>query len=519
MRPLQWILDWATLAIQRHPHVLRTGLDAAEYLVPERFRARLPSTAAAVRETFARPEDYWLGYLNAPKMKVGPFLLGMDPDTRYADERGVLVAALAAAPQQAARYALYDAEVSARSLAQRLPRAGRTGRIELAASYAEPVFARALGHVFGVPARGEPCATFKHAYQREEREPLKLYIRTFGATIGSTHPAPFGLEQLAQTTEPHFRRHLEAALQGHRAGTIGALLPQISHGPNPRANETVLGRLLEEQPFQDGDAGIVRCVAGMLSASASFPKAFASVLHELLARPAQLESFLAAVSAGDEARVLAFVREALRFRPPFPLLVRHCPHASTLAATHGEFASGDQVAFFPAQAMFDRGFVRSPNEFDAKRPEETYVLFGGAPRECIGKDVILSLFYPLFAALVQHVPQIFDAQPGRLYYDGPVLDRYELKVPIRFAAQRRTALAASASQARATNAQQPSAPAQPLAACPYHRPEATPGQGSDSAATPVELLSKLPMPALHDLPTRHSQAPDPNQTPLPESAE
>jgi hypothetical protein len=389
-------------------------------------------SADAVRETFARAEDYSMGYLNAPKLKHGPFLLGMDPPVeQYRYEKSVLVAALTATPPEIAHYAAYDADHSARRLAQR---AGKTSsrsqlvRIELGAGYAEPVFARALAYAFGVPARGEACPAFPKQALPLPVEPLARYIRTFGATIGSSYPAPFGLEKLALTAAPYFQAHLENALRAHRDGSIAQLLPRINGEPARDPSQTALGKLLAEQPFVDGDAGIVRCLAGMLSASASLPKAFAHVLHELLRRPEHAQRFARAVDESDEDVVHAYVREALRFRPAFPLLVRHCPHASTLQATQTSHAKGDVLAFFPGLAMFDPSHVEQPEAFSTERPDKDYFLFGGSPRECIGKDAMMALFFPLFKGLRQHLPQVFEAQPGHLRYDGPALDQYELYV-------------------------------------------------------------------------------------------
>jgi cytochrome P450 len=253
-------------------------------------------------------------------------------------------------------------------------------------------------------------------------EPLAEYIRIYGAAIGSCHPAPGGLEERVEQVAPQFRAHIEAAIRAHRDGSAAAWPASAALPPE----RTVLGQLLARAPFSDGDAGIVRSVTGMLAASASFPKVFASVLHELLERPEHMRAFAAAVLAQDKPRALGYVREALRQRPPFPVLVRACPNAAKLG--DAEFASGSVVPFFPLAAMFDPSLEPPPDVFDPQRPESHYFLFGGAPRECIGKPLMLELFLPMFEALFRHVPGVLDAVPGEFSYDGPVLDHYRVAV-------------------------------------------------------------------------------------------
>ena len=417
---LKPLLDATALFLQRHPGVLRTGLTLAQRILPRRASRQLIVSQSAVAETFRRAEVLQMGHLNAPKLKLGTFLLGMDPpDERYAFEKQALTAALVEAPVLAARFARVDAEHTARALASQ-----RTGHaLELGASYAQAVYARALGHAFGVPARGAPCPGFG---SKQDPEPLARYIQVLGGTIGSDHPAPFGLEGRALEVAPYFREHLIHALAAHRDGSIRAHLPSYASAPAPQVAQTVLGQLLATHPFRDGDEGILRNVAGMLSASASFPYVFSSILHELLRRPEHMRRFARALIDGDEAQVLAYAREALRFRPPFPMLVRFCPHHARLAATSAVLERGAQVPFFPAAAMFD---VERPHELDVARPESSYFLFGGAPRECVGKDLITSLFMPLFRGLALHLPEVFEAAPGRFRFAGPTLAGYTLELP------------------------------------------------------------------------------------------
>jgi cytochrome P450 len=385
----------------------------ARAIAPGAAARRAALSARAVRDVFVRPNDFLMGYLNAPKLKLGPFLLGMDPGPRHAREKAELKRALEASVGDMPAIVAEESAIVLNRLAQR----GQSGTIDLAADYAEPVFVRSLARCFGLPLDVPNNESFD---VDDGEKTLALYIRTLGATIGSSHPAPFGLEQLAKDVAPGFRQYLEQAVSGQQP-----------------SDATIIGRLLaaKQQPnaeFPQNVADIVRSVGGMLSAGAGFPKAFANAVHELLAR-AQMDGLRAAVAAGDEALVKAYVREALRFRPVFPMLVRYCPRATRLPVGGGcphsvDIAAGSGLPFFPLGAMFDSAEVERPEEFIVGRPDHVYFLFGGAPRSCIAEPLIMEFFLPMFAALFRAVPRLSDAPPGRFRYDGAGLESYVLAV-------------------------------------------------------------------------------------------
>jgi hypothetical protein len=136
--------------------------------------------------------------------------------------------------------------------------------------------------------------------------------------------------------------------------------------------------------------------------------------------------------------------------------------------------------------MFD---VERPRELDPTRPESSYFLFGGAPRECIGKGLITSLFLPLFRGLALHLPEVFDAAPGRFRFEGPTLERYELKQP-----RRAYALRPIATEAVARRESKPVYALEPLEALPSMQPLASVELGTGDEHEPSMRASNVPDP-------------------------
>jgi cytochrome P450 len=416
------ITELLTQEIQRHPVPLRVMLRLFDKLVPAPLNGRVAIKANAVREVFARPDEFLMGYLNAPKLKLGPFLLGMDPGPTHASEKAQLQAALDASLSEFSAFVAYESDTAAQRLAASFR---ETGKLDLVSDFVEPVFVRSLAHYFGIPLRGlhTDCVDAEPGVNT-----LVIIIRKLGSTIASSHPAPFGLEKLATRLAEPFKAHLQDAVRAHRDRSIVGRVEPAPPGVSPLApDRTVIGHLLAHASFSDGDDGVVRSVGGMLSASAGFPKAFAHVMHELLMRPHELTAFAKAAAASDERTLHAYVKEALRFRPVFPLLVRYCPHSTAVHSADATIPAGSTVPFFPLGAMFDPSSVERPEQFIPGRPDDVYAIFGGAPRACIGRPLMMALFLPMFRALFGSVPEILSAKPGQLRYDGASIDSYELR--------------------------------------------------------------------------------------------
>ena len=427
---MRLFLDWFTLTIQRHPAPLRSVLRVMDKVAPAALRRRALANARAVHAVFERPEDFLMGIGNAPKLKLGPFLLGMDPGPQYDREKRLLTQALARPLEVFPAIAAHESRRYAERMASEL-HAGK--RLNLIAEFVEPVYVRAIAHCFGVPVQN--CSSEWLDTKPGDRT-LALFIRTLGATIGSSHPAPFGLEELAEQVAGEFAVYLRDAISLHRSGAIARQLERHADGsPLLAASDTVLGRLLREQArtgsesFSDGDWGIVRSLGGLLSASAGFPKAFAHALHELLRRldRPELQKLAAAARRGDKRCVDAYVLEALRFRPVYPMLTRYCPRSTALPELHAK--AGTQLAIFPLAAMFDPVHVERPEQFLPGRPAGSYSVFGHGPRACLGEALMMALFTPMLGALFEHAPQLLEVEAGEFRYDGAALERYELRLP------------------------------------------------------------------------------------------
>jgi hypothetical protein len=165
------------------------------------------------------------------------------------------------------------------------------------------------------------------------------------------------------------------------------------------------------------------------------------------------------------------VLEALRFRPPFPALVRYCPRATSVAGT--AVPAGSTLGFSPLAAMFDPALVERPEVFVAGRPEDVYCIFGRGPRVCLGQNLMMGLLPPMLQALFVHMPQIAGMTSGEYRYDGPALDRFWVELPARDSV---TQPGDSRTEgAVAWHAPPPSAPlAAAQGVCPMHHQPASP---------------------------------------------
>jgi cytochrome P450 len=396
--------------VPRHAVLLRTGLGLARDFRPVLRLGNnvFVTSAGAVREVLAREQDFLSGVLYSPKMKLGPFVLGMDKTDQYLAERAALVRALKLNADNFSRIVDQEARAAARGL-------GRGHAIDLVSRFVEPVMMRTASRFYGVPTTG---AKSRCVDADEGDATFALWLRKLGAVIGSSSPAPFGLEALALRIADEVLPHLRSAIAQHRDQTLG------------REDPTVIGTLLADRESPLDDAGIVRSVGGMMSAGATVCKAFVHALHALLERPTELRATSLAAAQHDADRVRAYHWEALRFQPVFPLLVRYCPRATEIGA-HGSqphttaVPAGATVIIAPVTAMFDPSVTERPETFRVGRPPQSYLHFGDGQHRCIGEWLAGLALPAMFSALCE-LPGWLDTAPGRLEYDGPAIARYQI---------------------------------------------------------------------------------------------
>lgn len=174
------------------------------------------------------------------------------------------------------------------------------------------------------------------------------------------------------------------------------------------SRDDVLGRCLTM-----GDAGlpgmsdrdIRNNLIGLLIGELPTLSAAANLaLSELLDRPGEFAGACAAARAGDDAKLAAYVFEALRFSPLNPVVYRRAMHDTVIAGgrLRGCRVKKDTMVIASnLSAMFDPLVVPDATSFRTDRPWEVYMLWGYGMHACFGahinRAVLPAMLKPLLA--------------------------------------------------------------------------------------------------------------------------
>jgi cytochrome P450 len=204
---------------------------------------------------------------------------------------------------------------------------------------------------------------------------------------------------------------------------------------------------------QPPDAGFVeRNAVGLLWVGhPATVQAGALCMQELFARRNVLDTLARKAQAiGDEVwsdqgvgfrqELESHVLELLRFRPPFPILVRDVPRDTWFDVAPGippgHASAGSQIKLLTIGALFDQQALKDGDkDVDSYRPgrefrgrDDRYLMFGLGDRSCIAKNQVTAMLVSALTGLLT-LPGIDWADPwyARIKYDGPTIRHMRLR--------------------------------------------------------------------------------------------
>ena len=398
----RWVAYRVVSALVHQPLLLRLAACALRqwpWLGP---RLGVVARRGAVVGVFER-DTAFSNTSHAPNLPAGEFVIGLESCPRQAAER-VLVASLLPSESSFAAAAAQESRRRIQAL-----REGPTRRFDLIDDYLVPVAWQALRPAFGAAAPDVSPG-----------DPLFAHLRAVGAhlIVGSV------------ATEPVQRRALASGAQINAC--VRERLPQLLdawQGAAPNQPPALLARTAVGMMWVAHPATVQAGALLMQELLARQP------IHRALARKAQaLADPWGDATLRDELR--AHVLELLRFRPPFPILVRELARD---ARYESEGASprakaGSRMTLLTIGALFDP-LARDERPTNAyrpgrgfKEPADHYLVFGHGARHCPARHQVVETLVSALAGLLT-LPGLRsgDAWPWRRVYEGPTITRMRLK--------------------------------------------------------------------------------------------
>lgn len=263
------IFDALFFYFMRRPRVMRVALGLFRRWRPI-FAAPFSSFGGAtflvtraddVREVLERSNDFLLGPVNETKILSGDFVIGLDPERRYGEEKDFIRSALP--PNRLLRLEEIVERAAAQLLAPPL-----ANPFEVA-EFAERITVSIVEEFWGLSADGARSKVVKAS---EGPETLRLWLRKLAIVLGSKHPAPFGIREVGLQCSEEFLSFVRAAC--------------ATHAPD---SADMIGHILWHSG-EDLDV-TSRNIAGLvMTGSAVVTKAFTHAFEQLMRHPAALRA-------------------------------------------------------------------------------------------------------------------------------------------------------------------------------------------------------------------------------------
>lgn len=421
----------------------------------------------------------------------GPnFILGMDRGSEFDHDLSVLK--LAVKREDLATIREIVAEETRALVKQALP----SGTLDLTNGFSRLVAARFVGRYFGVPGPTE--------------QQLLDWTRAIFTDIFLNFTQDPGVSARGAEAGRQFRAYVDGLIEKTKA--------QRSAGEPEK--DDVLGRLITMQrapkaSFTDSRLrdNLIGCITGVLDNTCT---AVVNTVNVLFSRPEALKGAMAAAKANDDATLLRYVQEALRFHPPAPLMVRMSLADTKIAkGTARETLIPAHKVIFAANgsAMMDDTELDNPREIRLDRPNHHYMIFGWGMHECLGKYIsqvqIVEIVKAVFA-LEGLRPAAGDA--GKVAYEGPFAVRFAVAfnaVPAEAAktAAAGTSAVSTTDKTKGTSAMTPNSPSTSSSAAAPAQTPAAPAMKQNPLTLVMTIKSPEDAKALQALLTKFDSLP------------
>lgn len=359
------------------------------------------ATRADVVSTFERPLAF-SSTSHRPNLVAGDFVMGMESGARHSAERHLIDAQFPPAQDFGTHAAMEARRISGKLLS------GSAREFDLIDDYMVPLAWQGISGAFG--------ARLPHL---APNDPMLMNLRYLGAHLIVGPVATEAVQKRARDS----------------AAAVNAWV---------RSNIEPLQKAWTHSGLAPDREDVARNVVGMLWVGhPATAQSGALIMQELLARwrDPKVAGFVGRVrrhadpwsdpELRDEAK--GHVLEALRLRPPFPILTREV-RRDTLTGADGEGSvkGGARYTVMGIGAMSDPAAMRDPQVYRPGRKfkdeHDRHLMFGWGARQCPGRDPVVEILASALLGIVR-LPKLRWASPWwrRVQFDGPIISGMRLR--------------------------------------------------------------------------------------------